>query len=320
MTKINYPPIREDVKSDAVVESHREMLKNGMIRQMSQGLFTIMPRGMQKLHQISQVIREETEKIGGLEVMFPIIQMNDIWIKSGRAEGYCGPETLRMKDRHDRDMLFSPTAEESATLVAMMDVQSYKQLPLNLFQINWKFRDEMRPRFGLLRCREFLMFDGYSFDLDEEAARKTYSDYFFAYLRIFARLGLKAIPMQASSGEIGGDLSHEFQIIAEYGESSVYYDKKLDAMLDEPEKYTLDDFSSVYAKADDEHNPATCPVSSENLVASKGIEVGHIFYFGDKYTKPLGMKVQGKDGKLFHPVGGSYGIGVTRVLSCLFKD
>lgn len=312
-------PILKEEPSDATVISHKLMLKSGMIRQMSHGLYTIMPLGMRVLHKISNIIRKELEKINSMEVTFPIIQMNDAWVESGRANGYCGDETLRMKDRHGKEMLFSPTAEESATMIFKMDVQSYKSLPLNVYQIHWKFRDEIRPRFGLMRCREFLMMDAYSFDQNEDDAKKTYDNYFRAYLEIFKQMGLLAIPMRAATGEIGGDLSHEFHIIAETGESGIFYDKKLDAIRENLSNFDISEIQNIYAKTDEEHNPANCNVKSEDLIEKRGIEVGHIFYFADKYTKSMNASVQGKDGQVFNPVGGAYGIGVTRVMAAAIE-
>lgn len=290
-----------------------------MIRQIASGLYTLMPLGLKVVYKIMNIVREELNKVGGNEVMFPVIQNNDVWIRSGREKGYCGPETLRMKDRHGIDMLFSPTAEESANLIFEMDVKSYKQLPVAFYQINTKFRDEIRPRFGLMRCREFIMMDCYSFDVTEENAKQTYDNYFRAYLEIFRKMGLVAVPMRAATGEIGGDLSHEFHIIAENGESGIFYDKKLDEIRENLTNYDIADLKNIYAKTDDEHNPQNCPVKPEDLATKRGIEVGHIFYYADKYTKAMDIKVQGQDGKLFNPVGGCYGIGITRVMAAAIE-
>lgn len=310
-------PTLKDVSSDVVVKSHELMLKSGMIRQIASGMYVFLPLGVRVLTKISNIIREEINKIGGMEAIFPLIQMNEVWIKSGRAAGYCGPETLRMKDRHEKDMLFSPTAEESAHLTFSMDVKSYKQLPMSLYQIHWKFRDEMRPRFGLMRCREFLMLDAYSFDLNEVDAKNTYNNYFKAYLNIFKRMGLLAVPMRAATGEIGGDLSHEFHILADTGESTIFYDKKLDEI--EINDINVDEIQNIYAKTEDEHNEESCPVEKENLINKKGIEVGHIFYYADKYSKAMDIKIQNKEGKMVNPVGGAYGIGVTRIIAAAIE-
>jgi prolyl-tRNA synthetase len=318
LTQYHAPILKED-PSDATVLSHKLMLKAGLIRQMSHGLYTIMPMGVKVMHKISNIIRSELNKIGGMEVIFPTMQMNDAWIKSGRSEGYCGPETLRVKDRHGKDMLYSPTAEESAALIFGMDVKSYKSLPVNMYQINWKFRDEIRPRFGLMRCREFLMMDAYSFDINEESARVTYDNYFKAYLKIFQKIGLLAIPMQAESGEIGGDLSHEFHIIAETGESGIFYDKRLNDIMENIESANLDDIKNIYAKTEDKHDASNCNIPSDSLVQKRGIEVGHIFNFGDKYTKPMNIKIQDSNGQMIYPNCGSYGIGVTRLIAAFIE-
>ncbi|QED23549.1 proline--tRNA ligase [Candidatus Deianiraea vastatrix] len=318
ITQFHIPTLKE-TPSDASVISHKLMLKAGMIRQIASGLYTLMPLGLRVVQKISNIIRDEINKIGGSEVLFPIVQNNDVWVRSGREKGYCGPETLRMKDRNGVDMLFSPTAEESAQLIFEMDIKSYKQIPVAFYQINTKFRDEIRPRFGLMRCREFIMMDCYSFDVNEDLARKTYDNYFCAYLEMFKKMGLVAVPMRAASGEIGGDLSHEFHVIAETGESGIFYDKKLDEMRQNIGNFNIDDLKNVYAKTDDEHSSENCPIAKENLVEKRGIEVGHIFYYGDKYSKQMDIKIQGQDGKLFHPVGGCYGIGVTRIMAAAIE-
>ncbi len=318
ITEFHIPTLKE-TPSDASIISHQLMLRSGMIRQITSGLYTIMPLGMRVLHKISNIIRKELNKIGGSEVLFPIVQNNDIWIKSGRSDGYCGPETLRMKDRNGVDMLFSPTAEESANLIFEMDVKSYKQLPVCFYQINTKFRDEIRPRFGLMRCREFIMLDAYSFDLTEEDAKKTYNNYFKTYLEIFKSMGLIAVPMRAASGEIGGDLSHEFHIIANTGESGIFYDRKLDEISENLANFDLDKLKDIYAKTDEEHDEKNCPVNPENLISKRGIEVGHIFYYGDKYTKEMNIKIQDGNGKMINPVGGCYGIGVTRIMAAAIE-
>lgn len=318
LSQLHIPTIKEN-PSDATVASHRLMLRSGMMRQIESGLYTLMPLGMRVLQKISNIIRKEFDEVGSSEVLFPIIQNNDVWERSGRSTGYCGPETLRMKDRSGVDMLFSPTAEESANLIFEMDVKSYKQLPVCFYQINTKFRDEIRPRFGLMRCREFIMMDAYSFDLNEENAKKTYEKYFSTYLKIFKKMGLVAVPMRAASGEIGGDLSHEFHIIAKTGESGIFYDKKLDEIMLDFSKYSFEDIKNIYAKTDEEHDEKNCPISSENIVSKRGIEVGHIFYYGDKYTKKMDIKIQNNEGKMIHPSGGCYGIGVTRIIAAAIE-
>ena len=318
ITKFHIPTLKE-ISSDTSVISHKLLLKAGMIRQLASGLYTLMPLGMRVVNKIMNIIREELNEIGDSEVLFPIMQNNDAWVRSGREKGYCGPETLRIKDRHGVDMLFSPTAEESAHLIFEMDVKSYKNLPITFYQINTKFRDEIRPRFGLMRCREFIMMDAYSFDINEDDAKKNYNNHFKAYLKIFKKMGLTAIPMQAATGEIGGDLSHEFHIIAENGESGIFYDKKLDEITENLAQFDISELQNIYAKTDDKHDEKNCPTLPENLIYKRGIEVGHIFYYKDNYTKKMDITIQGQDGKLFHPVGGCYGMGVTRIMAAAIE-
>jgi prolyl-tRNA synthetase len=308
-------PIMRDVSSDVVVPSHKLLLKSGMIRQISQGLYSILPLGVRVLTKISRVINEELSRIGSQEVILPTIQSSDLWIKSGRYDAY-GAEMLRIKDRHNKDYLYSPTCEESMTYMFGTDVKSHNQLPVSFFQINWKFRDEIRPRFGLLRCREFLMMDAYSFDISEEDAKKTYDKYFDAYLNIFKRMQLTAIPMKAETGAIGGDLSHEFLILTKYGESKVYFDKKINSLI-ENGNLTRDSLSGLYARTEDEHDENAC--KGVDLEESMAIEVGQNFYYGDKYTKSMDISITAKDGKQIHPLSGCYGIGVTRLMSAFIE-
>lgn len=317
LSQIHIPTLKE-TPSDAKTASHIFMLRSGLIRQIESGLYTIMPLGVRVLRKISDIIRAEFDKIGASEVIFPVIQNNEAWKRSGRSDGYCGQETLRMKDRHGNDMLFSPTAEESAQLIFEMDVKSYKQLPITLYQINTKFRDEIRPRFGLMRCREFLMMDAYSFDVDEASAIKTYDKFFKAYLAIFKKIGLTAIPMQANSGEIGGDLSHEFHVVAKTGESGIFYDKKLDE-LSQNANFSYEDLKNVYAKTEDEHSADSCDLNGEDLVEARGIEVGHIFYYADKYSKAMKIEIESSEGRKMNPIGGCYGIGVTRLMAAFIE-
>ncbi len=310
-------PTLKETPAEAQIVSHRLMLRAGMVRQSSAGIYSWLPLGLRVLKRIEQIVREEQDRSGAQEVLMPTIQSADLWRKSGRYDEY-GEEMLRIQDRHKRDMLFGPTNEELITDIVAEEIHSYKDLPKNLYHIQWKFRDEIRPRFGVMRGREFLMKDNYSFDLDFDGARHSYNKMFIAYLRTFARMGLRAIPMQADTGPIGGDLSHEFVILAETGESQVYCHKVLlereapDANVD----YTsdlqpkVDAWTQFYAATDDKHDPANCPVPGSDLVQARGIEVGHIFYFGTKYSEKMGAAVQGPDGARVALEMGSYGIGV----------
>jgi prolyl-tRNA synthetase len=270
------------------------------------------------LKKSEQIVREEMDRAGAIEILMPTIQPADLWIESGRYDAY-GPEMLRILDRHERKMLYGPTNEENVTDIFRRHVKSYRQLPLNLYHIQWKFRDEIRPRFGVMRGREFLMKDAYSFDLDAEGARRSYDAMFVAYLRTFARMGLTAIPMQAESGPIGGNMSHEFQILAQTGESHVYYDRAFEEIDFSAADLDVDRLKSLYAATDDKHDPARCPVPAERLRAGRGIEVGHIFYFGTKYSKPMGATVTGPDGREVEVEMGSYGIGVSRLVGAIIE-
>src|SRR5689334_8209136 len=288
-------PILRETPKEAEIVSHRLMLRAGMMRQEAAGIYAFLPLGLRVLQKICQIVREEQDRSGAIELLMPTIQSAELWRESGRYDTY-GKEMLRIKDRHERDLLYGPTNEEMITEIFRSYVQSYKDLPLNLYHIQWKFRDEVRPRFGLMRGREFLMKDAYSFDLDAAGAKRSYNKMFVAYLRTFARMGLKAIPMQADTGPIGGDLSHEFIILAETGESAVYCDREwlttdiLAAEVDyrgDPEPM-FRQWTGLYAATDEKHDPAACPIPADELVTARGIEVGHIFYFGDKYSRPMG--------------------------------
>jgi len=319
-------PTLKETPSEAQIVSHRLMLRAGMIRQTSAGIYAWLPLGWKVLQKVAQIVREEQDRAGAQELLMPTIQSADLWRQSGRYEAY-GKEMLRITDRHDREMLFGPTNEEMITDIVKTFVKSYKDLPKNLYHIQWKFRDEVRPRFGVMRGREFLMKDNYSFDLDAEGARLSYRRMFLAYLRTFARMGIKAIPMRADTGPIGGDLSHEFIILADTGESQVFCDKKwleLDVLADNPDANgDLKDFfakyTSVYAATEEMHDAANCPVPAEQLETARGIEVGHIFYFGTKYSAPMGAVVTGPDGQPVTVEMGSYGIGVSRVVAALIE-
>ncbi|MEQ8398587.1 proline--tRNA ligase [Thalassobaculum sp.] len=319
-------PTMKDTPRDAEIVSHRLMLRAGMMQQASAGIYSWLPLGLRVLKKIEQVVREEQDAAGWQEVLMPTIQSADLWRESGRYDDY-GKEMLRIKDRHDRDMLFGPTNEELITDIFRSHVRSYKALPGRLYHIQWKFRDEVRPRFGVMRGREFLMKDAYSFDLDFEAAKRAYNRQFVAYLKTFDRLGLKAIPMAADSGPIGGDMSHEFIILADTGESEVFCHKDwltTDAVpatvdYDADLQPIVDACLARYAATDEKHDPAACPVAEADLVRTRGIEVGHIFYFGTKYSDPLGARVAGPDGKDVTVHMGSYGVGVSRLVGGIIE-
>jgi prolyl-tRNA synthetase len=320
-------PILRETPKEAEIVSHRLMLRAGMLRQQAAGIYSWLPLGVRVLKRIEQIVREEQNRAGAIEVLMPTIQSADLWLESDRYGAY-GPEMLRVKDRHERDMLYGPTNEEMITDIFRAYVHSYRELPLNLYHIQWKFRDEIRPRFGVMRGREFLMKDAYSFDLDYEGARHAYNRMFVAYLRTFARLGLKAIPMRAESGPIGGDLSHEFVILADTGESAVYCDSAL-LELPVPGEDTdfrsdlspiVDAWTASYAATDDMHDaPSFNALPAARRLMARGIEVGHIFYFGTKYSEPMRAHVAGPDG-VERPVHmGSYGVGISRLVAAIIE-
>ena len=320
-------PTLKETPAEAQIASHRLMLRAGMVRQTSAGIYAWLPLGWRVLQKVEQIVREEQDAAGAQEILMPTIQTADLWQQSGRYDAY-GPEMLRLKDRHDREMLFGPTNEEMVTEIFRTYAKSYRDLPRNLYHIQWKFRDEVRPRFGVMRGREFLMKDAYSFDLDYAGAQKSYRQMFVAYLRTFARMGLKAIPMQADTGPIGGNLSHEFLILAETGESQVYLHQDLLEfdVLSQPVDYegdlspTVDFWTSRYAATDEKHDEAAwAQVPAESQVSARGIEIGHIFYFGTKYSVPMGLSVSGPDGKPVVPEMGSYGIGVSRLVGAIIE-
>ncbi|MFT5489021.1 MAG: prolyl-tRNA synthetase [Paracoccaceae bacterium] len=325
MSRYFLPTLKED-PSEAQVVSHRLMLRAGMIRQSSAGIYSWLPLGLRVLRKVEDIVRQEQDAAGCQEMLMPTIQPAEIWQESGRYDDY-GAEMLRIRDRHDRDMLFGPTNEEMITEIARAHIRSYKDLPKNLYHIQWKFRDEVRPRFGIMRGREFLMKDAYSFDLTYEDARATYNRMFVAYLRTYARMGLKAIPMAADTGPIGGDLSHEFIILADTGESEVFCHKDLLDLdvLGETVDYDadlqpiVDRWTSMYAATDEKHDPAEAAKLGDSLMTARGIEVGHIFYFGNKYSKAMNASVTGPDGDQVFPEMGSYGIGVSRLVGGLIE-
>ncbi len=309
-------PTVKDVPSDAEIISHQLMIKAGMIKQSSAGIYSWLPLGYKVLKNIEEIVREEQNNAGANEMLMPTIQSADLWKKSGRYDDY-GKEMLRIKDRSGREMLFGPTNEELITDIFQTYVTSYKELPKNLYHIQWKFRDEVRPRFGVMRGREFLMKDNYSFDVNEEEAKISYNKMFKAYIKTFLRLGLTPISLRAETGPIGGNLSHEFQILANTGESTLYYDKELESL--DPESLDPDKLQSYYAAVDDQHDANNCPIAREDLKISKGIEVGHIFYFGTKYSEKLNAYVQDQNGKKIPVHMGSYGIGVSRLVGALIE-
>jgi prolyl-tRNA synthetase len=319
------PLIREN-PSEAQIVSHRLMLRAGMIRQSSAGIYSWLPLGLRVLRNVERIVREEQDRAGAQEILMPTIQPADLWRESGRYDDY-GEEMLRIRDRHDREMLYGPTNEEVITAIVRDAIKSYRDLPKNLYHIQWKFRDEVRPRFGVMRGREFLMKDAYSFDLDAAAAKHSYNKMFVAYLRTFARMGLKAIPMRADTGPIGGELSHEFIILADTGESAVYCDKAwLDTdILAAEVDYDGDlepmfrQWTARYAATDEMHDSAKCPVPADDLVTARGIEVGHVFNFGTKYSVPMGAVVSRADGSSVALEMGSYGIGVSRLVGALIE-
>lgn len=313
-------PVLKETPGDAQIVSHQLMLRAGLIRQTAAGIYAWLPLGLRVLRNIERIVREEQDRAGAVELLMPTIQSADLWRESGRYDAY-GPEMLRFKDRHDREILFGPTNEEMITAIFRDSVRSYRDLPRTLYHIQWKFRDEVRPRFGIMRGREFLMKDAYSFDLDEAGARASYRAMFVAYLRTFARMGLKAVPVKAPTGPIGGDLSHEFHILAETGESEIFYDAALED-VDIEDATAVEQLQQIYAMEAEEHaKVANPPVPADRLRSRRGIEVGHIFYFGDKYTKAdaLDMTVQGPDGAPVVPQMGSYGIGVSRLMGAIIE-
>ena len=321
-------PILKENPKEAEIVSHRLMLRAGMLRQEAAGIYAWLPLGFRVLKKIEQIVREEQDRAGAIELLMPTLQLADLWRESGRYDAY-GPEMLRIADRHKRELLYGPTNEEMITEIFRSYVKSYKNLPLNLYHIQWKFRDEQRPRFGVMRGREFLMKDAYSFDLDEAGARKSYNKMFVAYLRTFARMGLQAIPMRAETGPIGGDLSHEFIVLAETGESGVFCDRDVlslpvpsaDTDYDGDLTPIIKQWTSLYAATEDVHDAARfeTEVPQDRRVNTRGIEVGQIFYFGTKYSDSMKALVAGPDGVETPIHGGSYGVGVSRLVGAIIE-
>ena len=323
-------PVTKEAPSDAQIVSHKLMLRAGLVRQTASGIYAWLPLGLRVLRKIEDIVREEQDRAGAVELLMPTLQSADLWRQSGRYEAY-GPEMLRITDRHGRDMLYGPTNEEMITQIFAGSVNSYRDLPRTLYHVQWKFRDEVRPRFGVMRGREFLMKDAYSFDLDEVGARASYDKMYVAYLRSFARMGLVSIPMAADTGPIGGDLSHEFIVLAETGESEVFADRSLVAEgvknvltaggdIDETKLTAYRKLlSTKYAATDEKRDLEREAGLGDDLTKHRGIEVGHIFYFGEKYSASMGLSVQGSDGAPVTPQMGSYGIGVSRLVGAIIE-
>ena len=325
----SFLPVLKESPTDAQIVSHKLMLRAGLVRQTAAGIYAWLPMGWRVLRKIEQVVREEQDRAGAIELLMPTLQSADLWRQSGRYDAY-GPEMLRIKDRHDREMLYGPTNEEMITAIFRDDVKSYRDLPRTLYHIQWKFRDEVRPRFGVMRGREFLMKDAYSFDLDEAGARLSYYTQLLAYLRTFQRLGIRAVPMKAASGPIGGDLSHEFIVLAPTGESEVFYDAAFEEFdwaqselrYEDSEglQALFDKVSATYSATDETHDEARwAEVPADRQRTGRGIEVGHIFYFGTKYSEAMGLKVSGADGSMVTPEMGSYGVGVSRLVGAIIE-
>ena len=320
-------PTLKETPSEAQIASHRLMLRAGLVRQTASGIYAWLPAGWKVLQNISRIVNEEQEAIGAQAMLMPTIQSAELWKQSGRYDAY-GPEMLRLNDRHGRELLYGPTNEEMLTDLVRQSVKSYRDLPQTLFHIQWKFRDEVRPRFGVMRGREFLMKDAYSFDLDYAGAVVSYRKMMLSYMRIFQRMGLKAIPMVADTGPIGGDLSHEFIILAPTGESQVYFDAAFETLDFSRDAYNADseddlarcftDLTTHYAATDEKHDEAAW-ANVANKREGRGIEVGHIFYFGTKYSEPMGLTVAGRDGSKIIPHMGSYGVGVSRLVGAVIE-
>lgn len=322
-------PVLKESPADAQIVSHKLMLRAGLVRQTAAGIYAWLPLGYRVLRKIEQIVREEQDRAGAIEMLMPTLQSAELWRESGRYDAY-GPEMLRIRDRHEREILYGPTNEEMITAIFRDEAKSYRDLPRTLYHIQWKFRDEVRPRFGVMRGREFLMKDAYSFDIDEAGARISYYTQMLAYLRTFQRMGIRAVPMKAASGPIGGDLSHEFIVLALTGESEVFYDasfEEIDWNQSDVEygderglRRLFERVSSTYAATDETHDEGLWnKVDEDKRRTGRGIEVGHIFYFGDKYSAAMGLKVSGRDGHPVTPLMGSYGVGVSRLVAAVIE-
>lgn len=317
LSKYFLPVLKED-PAEAQIISHKLMLRSGMIRQQAAGIYSWLPLGLKVLNNIENIVRNNMNKMGAIEILMPCIQPASLWVESGRFDNY-GKEMLKFKDRHDNSLLFGPTNEDMITDIFRNNIQSYKDLPKNLYHIQWKFRDEIRPRFGVLRGREFLMKDAYSFDIDRSSAVQSYNQMYLTYMRIFRDMGLNIVPVLADNGPIGGHLSHEFHIIADNGESNIFYDKKFLSLTDE-EILDINKLQSLYAAAEEKHDVSNIPISKEELACSKGIEVGHIFYLGDKYSKIMKALVNDANGNLVPVEMSSYGIGISRLVAAIIES
>ncbi|MGI4775918.1 MAG: proline--tRNA ligase, partial [Janthinobacterium lividum] len=310
-------PVLKEKPQGAQIISHTLMLKAGMIRQQASGIYSWLPLGLKVLKNIEHIVRLNMNLVGAIEMLMPCIQSSDLWIESGRFDNY-GKEMLKFPDRHGNMLLFGPTNEDMITDIFRHNIKSYKDIPKNLYQIQWKFRDEIRPRFGIMRGREFLMKDAYSFDISKEAAIDTYHKMYIAYMQTFSDIGLSAIPVLADNGPIGGDLSHEFHIIADSGESTIYYDKRF-SILSENLADNIEELKSLYAAAEEKHDPSNCQLPSDKLLVSKSIEVGHIFYIGTKYSKIMNAVVNNREGDLVPVEMSSYGIGISRLVGAIVE-
>jgi prolyl-tRNA synthetase len=310
-------PLLKETPAEAQIASHRYMLRAGMVKQQAAGIYSWLPMGLTVLRNVEQIVREELDKAGCVELLMPTLQPTELWKESGRYEAL-GKEMLRFKDRADRELLYSPTNEEMILDIFRGAVQSYKGVPKTLYQIQWKFRDEIRPRFGVMRGREFLMKDAYSFHMDVEDAQRFYSVMYETYHRIFARMGLVAIAVAADSGAIGGNLSHEFQVLAETGESQIYYDAAIDDYRNGAAEIDFEKLRTHYAAADEMHDAEKCPLPADKLRTARGIEVGHIFYLGNKYSSAMNFSITGPNGN-FIPEMGCYGIGVSRLVGAIIE-
>jgi len=322
-------PVLKETPSEAQIVSHRLMLRAGMIKQAAAGIYSWLPLGYKVLRNVERIVHEEQQRAGHIPLLMPTLQPADLWRESGRYDAY-GPEMLRLRDRHDRDMLFGPTNEEMITDIFRSHVGSYRELPMTLYHIQWKFRDEVRPRFGVMRGREFLMKDGYNFDIDYDGAMHAYNRHMVSYLRTYERMGLTAIPMRADSGPIGGDDTHEFLVLAETGESEVFYDAAIADLRLGDRQVNYDDraecagivreWTAPYARTDETHDPALFDqIPQERRRSSRGIEVGQIFYFGTKYSEPMGATVVNPEGERVPVHMGSHGIGVSRLLGAIIE-
>ena len=309
---------RKDTPSDATLISHKLMIKSSMIKQTTSGIYTWLPLGLKVLQKIEDIVRTVHNRDGCQELLMPTIQSSNIWKKSGRYDDY-GPEMLKFYDRNKKELLYGPTNEELVTEVFKEYINSYKDLPKNLYQIQWKFRDEIRPRFGVMRCREFLMKDNYSFDLTKQDAEKSYNTMFKCYLEIFEKIGLKVIPVMADPGAIGGDLSHEFHLISESGDTNIFYDKKIGDINNLNYRSSFDLLRNLYSVTEEEYNKKK-EIDLNKLIKTKGIEVGHIFYFGTKYSEKLGASVLDSKGKKINVEMGSYGIGISRLVAAIIES